>query len=358
MKKYAVIIDSYPSSEEQKDRLLDNLKSLNSQGVDVLLTSHYPCGSNIIEECKYFLFEKTNNYYFLDSHIINENIKEIKNPIYLKYSNIGDEVFYDRLVVTGWSVSITSQFFNAIKFLYNKGYDYAFYLVDDFICPTDFREKIDNIIESSKSKRNYFLKHKPIFNSWFAPFFFGFTIDDILISRIPNIDISDNKLYQRYFPNCSFEDVMLKIWSDDDNYVDEHDVLNFIFGQNKWDLVSSVISSGQSELHNNTSSSIYVSENKENGKYCIMLYNYWNSNVDFNICIKNKLNEVIYQININLHKGQWFKDYIDYLFDSNDFISLHKDVTASDKSCSFSDVVNIDRKYINSYKIIKNFEKI
>ena len=127
------------------------------------------------------IFEKTNNYHYLDSDILNQNICNVKNPVYLKYTQIADEIFYDRLVVTGWSVAITSQLFNAIKFLFNKGYDYAFYLVDDFICPNDFNLKIENILEKSKGYRNYFIKNKSQFNSWFAGFFFGFTIDNELI---------------------------------------------------------------------------------------------------------------------------------------------------------------------------------
>ena len=46
------------------------------------------------------------------------------------------------------------------------------------------------------SQRNYFIKNSPIFSSWFAGFFFGFTIDQELIKRIPNLDFSINKKFQ------------------------------------------------------------------------------------------------------------------------------------------------------------------
>ena len=145
--KLVIIIDSYPQGHEQQLRLINNLKKLKSLGFDILLTSHYLCPESIVEHTDYYLFEKSNNYHFLDSDILNENICGVQNPVYLKYTQIADEVFYDRLVVTGWSVAITSQLFNAIKLLFSKGYDYAFYLVDDFNCPDDFNKKIESILE-------------------------------------------------------------------------------------------------------------------------------------------------------------------------------------------------------------------
>ena len=80
MKKYCVIIDTYPQTQEEKKLLLSNLKTLKKQGIDVLVTSHSYCNKEIIENSTYFLFEKKNNYYFLDSTIINENIKETQPP--------------------------------------------------------------------------------------------------------------------------------------------------------------------------------------------------------------------------------------------------------------------------------------
>jgi hypothetical protein len=362
MKKYAFIIDSYPSSEEQRNLLLSNLKLIKSKGIDVLLTSHHACNSEIIENSTYFLFEKKNEYHFLDSEILNENIKEVRNPVYLKYNTVGTETFYDRLVITGWSVAITSQLFNAIKFLYGKGYDYAFYLVDDFICPDDIVEKINSILEKSKDKKNYFVKNSPMFSSWYAGFFFGFTIDNELINKIPNLDFSDNKIYQKYFPNCSGEDVMLRIWprSDESNYIDEHEELNNIFGENKWNLNSSVIKPGPSQLNNTTCSSIYANKNLDN-KYCLLLQTYWDClypSVTYDINITDKFNNVLYNMTIDLQKGHWFKDYLDRVFDNNDIVIFNKTITSSDKTCTISDSIIIDKRDINSYSLLKKFEQI
>jgi len=360
MKKYAFIIDSYPSSEAQQNLLLTNLKIIKSKGIDVLLTSHHPCNSEIIENSTYFLFEKKNEYHFLDSEVLNENIKDIQNPIYLKYNTVGDEVFYDKLVITGWSVAITSQLFNSIKFLYGKGYDYAFYLVDDFICPDNIKDKIDSILEKSNGKKNYFIKNKPMFSSWFAGFFFGFTIDDDLIKRLPNFDFSDNKVYQKYFPNCAGEDVVIRIWSNDDNYVDEHDELNNIFGENNWNLVSSVIKPGQSQLQNSTISSIYINDNSDNSKYCLLLQTYWDclyESVTYDINITDQDNNVLYNRIINLERGYWFKDYLDHIFENNDVVIFNKSIISSDKTCHIKDSIIINKKDISSYALLKKFEK-
>ena len=118
--KYAIIIDSYPQTEIQKKRLVETLKKLKNKNIDVLLTSHNTCSPEIIENSTYFLFERKNDYHYLDSHILNEDIRGINDPTYMRYTHINDCVFYDKLVVTAWSVAIVSQLFNAVKFLYQK----------------------------------------------------------------------------------------------------------------------------------------------------------------------------------------------------------------------------------------------
>lgn len=360
MKKFAIIIDTYPSNEVQKDRLLKNLKCLKDEGIDVMVTSHHPCNEEIIENSTFFLFEKTNKYYFLDSDILNENIKGIKDPVYLKYTTIGNEVFHDRLVITGWSVAITSQMFSAMKFLYSKGYDYAFYMVDDFLCPENIREKIDSIFEKSSDKRNYFVKNKPLFSSWYAGCFFGFTIDQHLINKLPNLDFSDNKVYQKYFPNCAGEDMLLRIFENDDNYIDEHVGLDNFFGQGNWNLNSSVIQQGASQLQNSTSSSVFINSESNSSKYCLMLYTSYDcphESVTFKINIKNTVGKDLYNLEISLARGQWFKDYIDYCL-VDERVVLNKQLISSDQSCSLEDTILIDKKDLASYSILKNFKSL
>lgn len=359
--KYAIIIDSYPQSEIQKERLVKTLKKIRGKGIDVLLTSHNSCTSEIIENTDYFLFEKQNNYHFLDSHILNENIQESEEPTYMKYTYIGDSVFYDKLVVTAWSVAITSQLFNAIKLLYSKGYEYAFYMVDDFNCPDDFDTKIQNILDKSKRKRNYFIKNQPMFSSWFAGFFFGFTIDKTLIDKIPNLNFSSNKTYQKYFPNCSGEDVVNRLWLKDDNFVEEHNELNNIFGFGNWNLDSSVIKPGPTTLHNDVSSSIYVNSNNTS-EFCLMLWvNHESlfSKVNFNIKLFDEHRNLIFTNQIELQKG-WFNiNNLDEIFKNYDKVIFEKEIIGySDNIVYFKDTILIDKENIDSYKKLMYFNKL
>lgn len=355
-----IIIDSYPQSQEQQERLSYNISKLKKMGFDILLTSHFCCPIDIINKTDYFIYEKNNNYYYLDSDILNENICNVQNPVYLKYNHIGDEVFYDRLVVTAWSVAITSQIFNAIKFLYGKGYKYAFYLVDDFICPEDFDQKIKEIIEKTKGFRNYFIRNKPIFSSWFAGFFFGFTIDTELVSRIPNEDFSENNTYQKYFPNCSAEDVLNRIWSNDLNYIEEHKQLDVIFGENKWNLVSSVIQSGVSQLHNDVSSSVHVNLQRESNRFCLMLYLSYDSifeKIVINLKFNDSKNNLLREIKMELLKGHWYKEYLDYIFDNNDFVIYEKKIIGfHDVEYTLYDKIFIKKDKIICYSKLKDFE--
>ena len=355
--KYAVIIDSYPKNSDQKDRLIGTLKKFRSIGIDVLLSSHNSCSSEIIENSKYFLYEEKNEYYFLDSHILNENLSQIKDPTYSKYTYIGDSIFYDNLVVTGWSVAITSQLFNSIKFLYGKGYEYAFYMVDDFNFPDDFEEKIKSILEKSKGRRNYFIRNQSIFSSWFAGFFFGFTRDQKLMDKIPNVDFSSNIVYQKYFPNYCGEDVVNEIWLNDDNYIEDHSELDNIFGRKNWNLDSSVIKPGSSTLHNETSSSIYINSSKE--EYRLMLYlnsNSFYDSVIMNIRLIDSNNNILYNTKNELLRGWFFVDSLTDIFSKNEKIIFEKEVIGYSRVINyFKDSIVMDKKDMDSYKRLKHF---
>jgi hypothetical protein len=356
--RYAVIIDSYPQKDSQRERLVNTLKKIKSKNIDVLLTSHNSCTPEIIENSTYFLFEKKNDYYYLDSHILNENISESKDPTYMRYTYINDNVFYDKLVVTAWSVSIVSQLFNAIKFLYGKGYDYAFYMVDDFLCPDDFDIKLNEIIEKSKGKRNYFIKNQPMFSSWFAGFFFGFTIDATLINKIPNLDFSDNKTYQKHFPNHCGEDVVNDIWGKDDNLVEEHDVLNYIFGVGNWNIDSSVIKPGPSSLHNEISSSIYVDDDYE---HCLMLYVPYDSSyskVSFSLKLLDESYNPIYLKQIELYKGWYHIDNLTSIIQQHKIVLFEKEIIGYSKIITyFKDLIKLDNVNVEEYKKLKNFQR-
>ena len=357
--KYAIIIDSYPQSDSQKERLLKTLKKLKSRNIDVLLTSHNSCSPEIIENSTYFLYEKENNYHFLDSHILNENIQESKQPTYTKYTYIGENVFYDNLVVTAWSEAIISQLFNSIKFLHGKGYEYAFYMVDDFICPDDFDLKLETIFQKLKNKRNYFIKNQPMFSSWFAGFFFGFTIDKKLIDKIPNLDFSNNKIYQKYFPNLCGEDVVNSIWGDDDNLIEEHDELNNIFGLGNWNMDSSVVIPGPSNLHNEISSSIHINNDYE---YHLMLYVPHDSSynkVTFNLKLLDESHNPIYLKQIELYKGWYHVDNLTNIIQNHKIVLFEKEIVGySNIITYFKDSITLDKDNIEHYKKLKNFNLI
>lgn len=360
MKKFAFIIDTYPSSKEDRDMLLYNIKNIKKEGIDIILTSHHSLDSEIIENVDYFLFEKSNNYHYLDSDVLNNDLSNLKEPVFAKYYNLGNEVFYDRTVVTGWSVAITSQLFNAINFLHSKGYEFAFYLVGDFKYPqTGFSSKIENIFLKLENRRNYFIKNMEVFSAWYAPFFFGFTIDDNLVSRIPKEDFSDNKVYQKYFPNCAGEDVIMRLWSDDYNLVDPHEELLNIFDGNNWNLIQSNIKKGPSSLLYSTSSDIYVNTTSDFNKYCLYLYqsHEYNSDISISIKIFDESENIIFNTQRNFSPGFWYKQYMDSYFLDKKKIRVEKEILdLNDKSVFVRDSIYIDLNNIEKYAKIKKFQ--
>lgn len=357
--KYALILDSYPSSKEDQDLLLKNLISLKSQNIDVFLTSHHTCNSEIIELCDYFLFEKSNNYYFKDSHIINENIEGIGDPIFQKYFSIWDLTFLDRIVLTGWSVGIVSQFFNAINILASKKYNYAFYLVGDCTIPENFNQKLEKILEQSTEFDNYFIKNSSQFSNWFSPHFFGFSINNKLSHRIPKEDFSDNRVFQKYYPNHSFEDIILKLFNQDKNNIQNHEVMNEIFGPGNWNFSSGIPTNGEFSIHNYTTCSIYCSES--NDQLLLLLYVFVDfpfGAIDFTIQISDENNEVVFNKKINLNKGVWHMENLDYIFDNTHSITFTKKLTSIENpTLIYKDSFTIEKKNLYKYSILKRFLK-
>ena len=355
--KFIFIIDSYPSSDEDKIVLLNNIKRIKSEGIDILLTSHHTCSSDIIENVDYFLFEKSNNYYYLDSDVLNNDLSNLKDPVFMRYYTAG-ETFIDRSVVTGWSVSITSQFFNAVNFLKSKGYDYAFYLISDFVYPDSGFSRILNSVDFNK---NYLIKNSDNFSSWFAPFFFGFKIDNDLLSKMPNEDLSSLEVYQKYFTNCSFEDVIKNTFSGLQNDVHEFQKLDDIFGSGNWNTNKSTIQKGPASLHYCTSSSVYVNPDSEDNKFCLFLYqtHEYNSSISMNIKVFDiDTGDVIYNTQKNFYMGMWYKEYLDPYFVGRRNIRIEKElIDLNDNSIVVRDSVFLDINNIEKYSVIKKFQK-
>lgn len=355
--KFALILDSYPSREEDQDLLLKNITTLKSQNIDVFLTSHHRCNSGIIEKCDYFLFEKCNQYYFHDSHIINENIEGITVPIFQRYLNIWDLIFLDRVISTSWSVSIFSQFSSAINFLMSKGYNYAFYLVGDCLIPENFGEKLEKILEQSIEYDNYFIKNSSQFSNWFLPHFFGFSITQKLASRIPKEDFSDNKIFQKYYPNHSFEDIILKLFGQDKNNIQNHEVMNEIFGSGNWNISSASSHSDESTIHYFTTSSIFCSESTD--EFILLLEvssDCTFDSIDFEIQIYDENNHTIYYKKINLNRGVWYMENINHLFDNSNIITFNKKLKPREnETIIYSDTIIIKKEDLSKYSILKRF---
>jgi hypothetical protein len=91
-----------------------------------------------------------------------------------------------------------------------------------------------------------------------------------------------------------------------------------------------------------------------------MLQTYWDclyESVTYNINITDKLNNILYNRTIDLSRGYWFKDYLDHIFENNDSFIFNKTIISSDKTCSLSDSIIINKKDIEYYSLLKKFEK-
>jgi len=366
MKKVCYILDTYPSGEKERLELIQNLKNIKDEGSDILLTSHNTCDPEIIDLVDYFIYEKENTYYYLDSDILNYINKEnVLNPIFMKAITTNDSVFINKLVITGYSVVITSQLINSIKFLHSKGYSFAFYFVGDFLFPSGgLKHKTDAIIQrlEKTNKKNYFVKNSSIFSRWFAPFFFGFSIDNQLIQKLPTCDISLNQNFQKHFPNHCFEDVILNLWENENNIVDDHGSLDLIFGENRWDTKKSFIKSGLSSLHYFTDCSLHVQLDTDFLFPILFLTVDWEGpykKVLFEVEIFDSLTkQVRYSNSMILESGFWYHEDLTHFLEYSTDITLKKKITDLSSEIYFEDEINLDLLRYKEYSVLKGFKKI
>jgi hypothetical protein len=366
MKKFAFVIDTYPGSDEEMSILLDNIKKIKSEGIDILLTSHHPLNREIIESVDYFIFEKKNDQHFLDSEILNRDLSKLTSPIYTSYCSFANRIYINGVVHTSFSVSVISQMFNAIKFLYSKGYEFAFYLVSDFKYPdSGFSHKIKDILDRIPEGGNYFTYNQPMFPSWFAPFFFGFSLKEDLIKRIPDLDFSDLDVYQDHFLNMCAEDIIIKIWSgDSNNIIDPYEKLKEIFdGEGNWNTSDSGVNNpGKSLLVFSCKSDIYVNEKIndpefEGEKYSLFLSNHSPfESVIFNIIISDEFGNIFYHATREVHRGMIFFDRLDPYLVGKRKIRIDKEISAKNEdNISIKDAINIDLENMGAYAMLKKF---
>jgi hypothetical protein len=364
LKKYAIIIDSHPSTDEKKKRLISNLENLKKQNIVVVLTSRYPCPPEIISKADHFIYQSYQKFHYLDSDILNHMSCENLDPItpYHSWSYFADLRVIDRLVNIQWSIAIVSSIQSAIQLLWAKGYDYGFFLVDDFICPDDMVLKIENIIKKSSGYRNYLIKAawKTNFSGYFSPWFFGFTIDESLIKKIPKEDLSKNEIFQKYYPNCAYEDFINRIWSSENNFVEEPEYLNEFFGAGNWDLDSLDISKLPNNLHVNTTSSVFI-KNTESAKHHLLVLSLtevpYFEKAHFLIEFKNEMGEIIRNLDLELEAGHFYIELVDWIFEINKKIFLYKKIVGYGTiESSLEDSIIIDMDKIDCYAKLKYYE--
>ncbi|NBP55686.1 hypothetical protein EBU71_03955 [bacterium] len=362
-KKYAIIIDSHPSTDEKKKRLISNLENLKKQNIDVVLTSRYPCPPEIISKADHFVYQSDQKFYYLDSDILDymscENLEPI-TPYYL-WRDFGNEKVIDKLVNTQWCISIVSAMQSAIQLLWAKGYNYGFYLLDDFICPDDMSIKIKNIFEKCNGHRNYFIKNGYIdFSGYYSPWFFGFTIDQNLIKKIPRENLNQNEIFQKYYPNCAHEDFINRIWSSENNYIEEREHLDKIFGKDNWDCDKLNVSKLPNNLYVNTTSSVFIKKTDEEIFYTLYLSLGVQSNFEkahFYIQFKNENNQILRNLDMEIIAGNYYAESVKGLFETNNNVYLTKKVIGFGESESFfEETITFNKEKMDCYAKLKYYE--
>jgi hypothetical protein len=357
-KKICFVVDSYPSNEEHKGELLGTLKKFREEGIDVLLTSHHPCTPEIIEQSTYFIFEKENTCHFLESEIINNKdffATELSSTLF--HFSIPGRRYYNGIISTGYTKSIVSNFFNSIRVLRGKGYDLVFWLVDDFKYPeSGFNMIVDSIMCEMRESgsKNYFFENLPSHLGWYNPSFFVFSLDDKLISDIPNQNFSDFEMYNKNFMGRVFESFLFNLFRGNPNLVKPCWELDVIFSPDGWNTRKSrVDQSDPSFFH-----SVHIGPNSKASFFLAVPLNYQSKKIEASLNVYSEITgESIFRCVKGVERGGWSLIDFDLEVNEKKSIVMEKEIKDLDNpSLSFRDIIILNSCNIRAYSKLKYFE--
>ena len=151
--KEIVIISCWPSTKHREEQLLTLITQLKELNKEILIATHYPVPSYIIEQVDYYIYDKTNT--------IHTNKTLINYPADYYFN---DENFRVEAVNIDHSAALSRVFNIALNFIKNLEYDYFTIMEADVEFDTeDLKKLVDNIkLDLVKNnKKLFFFKLRP-----------------------------------------------------------------------------------------------------------------------------------------------------------------------------------------------------
>jgi hypothetical protein len=140
------IIDTYPSTEEQKKILIECINRLSNIGFDIMIVSHLPIPENIQRLATYYIYDSDNT--FLPSE---------KTPFF--WVTLFDKIF--RVFNSGHSLAITRNMQNALLMSKSAGYDFFYFLEYDVLVDELDIDKLLNLKNEMKNEGKKMIFFEP-----------------------------------------------------------------------------------------------------------------------------------------------------------------------------------------------------
>lgn len=277
--KKILIIDTYPSTKEHIDCLINCVDRIKNKGYDVMITSHLPIPLEVQNKVDYFIYDKEN--LLLPYHLT-------------PYSWISNESFYLQVNARGHQITICKNMHNGISMANILKYDFFIFMEADNLFEDEDFKKLDQLGKTmlESNKKMLFFKYKQYESDVYETLIFG---------GIPSYFLEKSLLptnVEEYTKWTSIEG----------NFLSQSLELSFYKKFDEKDLLLEIETTSNILFNNSTI-------NKYSGcdHLCEVLTN--NSNDEFILFIKNfgvkKVNFKIDEIDNVLEPGCWSYKYID-----------------------------------------------
>lgn len=210
--KNIFIIDTYPSTEEQKKLLSDCVDRLLNIGFDIMIVSHTSIPEEIQKKVNYVIYDSDNSF-----------LPGERTPFFwvsLFESNC-------RIFNAGHSLAITRNMQNALLMAKSVGYDFFYFLEYDVLISESDIEKLlrlkDNMINENKQMiffepENFYECDSHVYET----LLFGGYVDYLLSKFLPPKNIEEwDKLGMGYTLELAFYEQLSK-YSEDFLIIPEH----------------------------------------------------------------------------------------------------------------------------------------
>lgn len=210
--KNLFIIDTYPSTETQKNLLIDCINRLSNIGFDIMIVSHLPIPENI---------QKLSTYYIYDSD--NTFLPGERTPFF--WISLINNIF--RVFNSGHSLAITRNMQNALLMAKSARYDFFYFLEYDVLVDELDIDKLLNLktVMKNEGKKMIFFEPKNFYESGshvYETLLFGGEVDYLLSKFLPPKNIQEwDYLGMGYTLELAFYEQLSK-YSEDFLIVPEH----------------------------------------------------------------------------------------------------------------------------------------